>query len=176
MVLRAFACYDDQADYVQGMNFVVGQLLMHCSGTLTFWLFVELIEECEMRDIYQDGLPGLQKHSYIIEKLVRKHLPDLQQHFDQHSISPEMYASDWIFSLFCSVLPDYNSQVTASFFSGFFNYKWEYFYKLILSILQHLKPKLLQAQDMMLIMQEIKRAMSNKNDNYSHVSNNNLNH
>jgi hypothetical protein len=23
-VLRAFACYDNQADYVQGMNFLVG--------------------------------------------------------------------------------------------------------------------------------------------------------
>lgn len=51
-VLRAFACYDNQADYVQGMNFLVGQLLMHCSDTLAFWLFVELIEEYELRDIY----------------------------------------------------------------------------------------------------------------------------
>ena len=58
-VLQAFSCYDEKVDYVQGMNFLVGQLLMHCSGTLTFWLFVELIEECELRDIYQVGLPGL---------------------------------------------------------------------------------------------------------------------
>lgn len=51
-VLRAFACYDNQADYVQGMNFLVGQLLFHCSDTLSFWLFVELIENYELRDIY----------------------------------------------------------------------------------------------------------------------------
>ena len=51
-VLRAFACYDKQVDYVHGMNFIVGHLLVHCSETMAFWLFVELIEECELRDIF----------------------------------------------------------------------------------------------------------------------------
>jgi hypothetical protein len=88
------------------MNFLVGQLLMHCSDTLAFWLFVELIEECELRDIYQVGLPGLHKHAYIIQMLVAKHLPKLSEHFEEHSVRPEMYASDWIFSLFASVLPE----------------------------------------------------------------------
>ena len=102
---------------------------------MSFWLFVELIEECELRDIYQVGLPGLGKHSTIIYLLVKKHLPDLQSHFSEHSVKPEMYARDWIFSLFTSVLPETNSKVTASFFSQFFVYKWEFFYKLVLSIL-----------------------------------------
>jgi hypothetical protein len=108
---------------------------MHCSGTLCFWLFVDLIEEYELRDIYQVGLPGHKKHTYIIEMLVRKHLPELAEHFEMNQVQPEMYASDWIFSLFCSVLPENNSKVTASFFNQFFAHKWEFFYKLILSIL-----------------------------------------
>ena len=111
---------------------------MHCSDTLAFWLFVELIEECELRDIYQDGLPGLGKHSTIIAILVKKHLPVLHKHFYEHQVRPEMYASDWIFSLFASVLPESNSKVTASFFNQFFLHKWEFFYKLILSILEHI--------------------------------------
>lgn len=99
------------------MNFLVGQLLMHCTDTVAFWLFVELIEECELRDIYQVGLPGLQKHSRIIEMLVKKHLPVLADHFAEHLVQPEMYASDWIFSLFCSVLPENQTNITASFFN-----------------------------------------------------------
>lgn len=90
---------------------------MHCSGSLAFWLFVQLIEECELRDIFQVGLPGLQKHSYIIKMLVAKHLPRLSSHFEEHMVQPEMYASDWIFSLFCSVLPENQSKITASFFT-----------------------------------------------------------
>ena len=79
---------------------------MHCSSTLTFWLFVELIEECELRDIYQDGLPGLQKHANIIQQLLKEHLPKLAAHFEEHQVTPVMFASDWIFSLFSSVLPE----------------------------------------------------------------------
>ena len=130
------------------MNFLVGQLLMHCSGTLTFWIFLTLIEECEMRDIYQVGLPGVQKHIEIIQLLVREHLPEIADLFDEHQVTPMMYAGEWIFSLFCSILPDHNSKVTAEFFNQFLYHKWEFFYKLILSILEHLKAKLLEEEDM----------------------------
>ena len=84
--------------------------------------------------------------------LVKKHLPDLSEHFAEHQVRPEMYASDWIFSLFSSVLPETNSKVTASFFTQFFKYKWEFFYKLILSILEHIEARLLEAQDMFNIL------------------------
>ena len=152
------------------MNFLVGQLLMHCTDTLAFWLFVELIEECELSDIFQVGLPGLHKHGYIISMLVKKHLPELADHFEEHNVQPAMYASDWIFSLFASVLPETNSKVTASFFTQFFKFKWEFFYKLVLSILNHIKPKLFEAQDMFSILQQIKIAMSNKNDPYNYAT------
>jgi hypothetical protein len=125
------------------MNFIVGQLLMHCNSTLAFWLFVELIEECELRDIFQPNLPGLNKHTYIIRLLVMKHLPKLHDHFESFSVRPEMYASDWIFSVFTSVLPENETAITSAFFSSFFKYKWEFFYKLILTILQHIQDKLL---------------------------------
>lgn len=70
--------------------------------------------------------------------LVKEHLPKLAEHFQEHQVRPEMYASDWIFSLFASVLPETLSHVTAEFFNKFFVYKWEFFYKLILSILEHI--------------------------------------
>ena len=88
------------------MNFVVGQLLMHCSDGMSFWLFVELIEEYELREIYQDGLPGLTKHLTIIYILVKKHLPKLYKHFRDHHIRPELYASDWVLSMFSNALPE----------------------------------------------------------------------
>ena len=93
---------------------------MHCNTSLTFWLFIELIEECELRDIFQKDLPGLNKHTYIIRLLVKKHLPEIHEHFEEHQVRPEMYASDWIFSVFTSVLPEDDSEITAAFFSLFF--------------------------------------------------------
>lgn len=45
------------------MNFIVGSLIFHANEVMAFWLFVSLIEDCELRDIYMPGLPGLFKHS-----------------------------------------------------------------------------------------------------------------
>ena len=80
-VLTAFSNYDQQVDYVQGMNFIVGALLLHSNEVMAFWLFVSLIEDCEMRDIYMNGLPGLYKHSLIINSLIIGNLTDLSEHF-----------------------------------------------------------------------------------------------
>ena len=82
-----------------------------------------------------------------------KHLPKLHEHFEEHSVRPEMYASDWIFSVFCSVLPEEDSSITASFFEKFFKYKWEFFYKLVLTILNHIQDKLLAQDDMFSCLQ-----------------------
>ena len=80
------------------------------------------------------------------------------------SVRPEMYASDWIFSVFTSVLPEKNSKVTSKFFSLFLEHKWEFFYKLILTILKHSQAKILAHDDMFSILQEVKVTMSSKND------------
>jgi hypothetical protein len=69
-VLLAFSKYDCTTGYVQGMNFIVGCLLLHCSEEATFWLFSSLIEDYQMRDIYIPGVPGLYKHSSVFESLL----------------------------------------------------------------------------------------------------------
>lgn len=45
------------------MNFIVGALLYHAPEEIAFWLFISLIEDHELRDIYLPGLPGLYKHT-----------------------------------------------------------------------------------------------------------------
>ena len=69
-VLTAFSIYERKICYVQGMNFIVAQLLLHCSETFAFWLFVALIKDCDMRDIYGPQLSGLFKHCMVLEVLI----------------------------------------------------------------------------------------------------------
>ena len=43
---------------------------MHCSEELCFYLFVKLVEECNLRDIYMnDQTPGVFKHKYIADQI-----------------------------------------------------------------------------------------------------------
>ena len=78
-VLTAYAKYDRQIGYVQGMNFIVGSLLYHCSEEITFWLFVTLIEDHGMRDIYLPGFPGLQRHISTIERIINSTFKDIAE-------------------------------------------------------------------------------------------------
>jgi hypothetical protein len=135
-VLTAFANYDTQVDYVQGMNFVVAALLLHCSEVIAFWLFVALIEDFEMRDIYLPKLPGLFKHSQMIDILIEQHLPEVHSHFNEHSIKAELFASEWIFGLFSSVIP---VDFMGLFFDEFFKRSWVFFYQLVLQLMHHHK-------------------------------------
>jgi len=100
-------------------------LLLHCSETFAFWLFVALIEDCEMRDIYEPELSGLFKHSLMIELLLQANLPMLHHRLTESNIRSNVYASEWIFGLFASVIPcDY----MGNFLDQFFKHKWVFFY------------------------------------------------
>lgn len=79
-VLLAYAKYDTQVGYVQGMNFVVAALLYHCSEEVAFWLFVTLLEDYEIRDVYLAGLPGLYRHTHIIGSLLQRNFRELTEH------------------------------------------------------------------------------------------------
>lgn len=131
------------------MNFIVASLLLHCSETMAFWLFLSLIEDCGLRDIFTPKLPGLYKHSQMIEFLLEKHLPELHNHFVHHNIKAEMYASEWIFGLFSSVVP---LEFMGDFYSCFFTQRWIYFYKLVLTILKTHQAELLCEEELYSIL------------------------
>lgn len=139
-VLVAFAKYDTQLGYVQGMNFVVGALLWHTTEEDAFWLFVSLLEDYELRDNYLPRLPGLSKHAQMIDVLVLEYLPALHFHFAEHRVLVEMYATDWCFSLFGSVVP---IKELAPIYDKFFREGWIFFYKIVLVILKRLEKILL---------------------------------
>lgn len=67
--------------YVQGMNFIMGALLYHCSEEIAFWLFTTLIYEYQLSELYERRLPGLAKHCEIIDKLILAAFPHVHNHF-----------------------------------------------------------------------------------------------
>ena len=124
-ILIAFSNHEREICYVQGMNFIVAQLLLHCSETLAFWLFVSLIKDYEMRHIYGPKLEGLFKHSLVLELLIQANLPELHSRLVRFNLRANIYAGEWIFGLFASVIPCEHYGV---FFDEFFEKKWSFFY------------------------------------------------
>lgn len=119
-VLNAIALYDSKLGYVQGMNFVAGAILIHCEESIAFWLFIELLENYEMREVYDDGLIGMYRHSAILEKFISKYMPEINDHFEEVDVKVEMFMSDWVISFLCSYIPlsRLNTFLTAFFQRG----------------------------------------------------------
>ena len=144
-ILYSYFIYDPQLGYTQGMNLLVGALLIHAEENVAFWLFVTLIEDYEVRDVFSDSMRGIQKHWKTINNLVGIYLPRLSAHFDEHDIQIEMFASPWILSLFWSIIP---VPFLHWFLTRFFKEKWIAFYRVWISILSYLQPKILRTRDL----------------------------
>ena len=139
-MLHGFIAYNPNLGYVQGMNYIAATLLWHSTEVDAFWLFVVLFEDFELRDNFIPGFPGLTKHYHIIDFLINHHLPELYTHFLNLSISVQMFCTEWIMTLFTSIIPlEFSFRVLGNFFK----FGWVFFYKLCLEFIKRLEKKLL---------------------------------
>jgi len=126
------------------MNFIVGALLYHASEEITFWLFVSLVEDYELRDLYLPGIPGLYKHTQIVDLLIFIHNRNVFSHFSKHQIKTEVLIIDWLFSLFSSVII---IEKMGLFLDHFFDTGWVFFYKFIIHIINTFEKEILDQED-----------------------------
>jgi len=72
-----------------------------------------------------------------------------------------MYASDWVFALFANIIP---VQQMNHFFDNFFEDGWSFFYKVTLTLMRLLQPRIMQTEEMSEVLDLIKLANNRKND------------
>ena len=144
-ILYSYFIYDPQLGYTQGMNLIVGALLMHAEESVAFWLFVTLIEDYDMRDVFTDSLGKVTHHCKVMQSLINHYLPKIAIHLDKLDIQVEMFATPWIMSLFWGIIP---VPFLHWFLTRFFKNKWMAFYRIFLSILEYLEPQILSSNDL----------------------------
>lgn len=136
-VLSTFVKYDPMLGYVQGMNFITASLIWHSTEEDAFWLLVMLMEDYELRSNFLPNLPGLAIHCKVIDLLTHDHMTRLYYLLESYHLQSEMYASEWLFSLFSNMVPP---QEMSFILDRFFAHGWPFFYRLILVILSKLSP------------------------------------
>jgi CDGSH-type Zn-finger protein len=143
-VLRAFSNYDNSIKYCQGMNFIVGFLLYHSEEHIAFWLFVSLIEEYDLRNIFMENFPGLKLHVKRLETILKNEYPSYWKNFENMGVNVEIFLVEWLFSLFSSLIP---LELQMDFYKGFFSQGWLFFYKMCISCILNLKGKFYEADE-----------------------------
>ena len=59
-MLKAYAAYDEEVNYCQGMNFLAGLLLTYLDPSAAFGVLVILMQERGLRELYKTNLSVLQ--------------------------------------------------------------------------------------------------------------------
>ncbi|XP_062863839.1 uncharacterized protein tbc1d12a [Trichomycterus rosablanca] len=104
-VLGAYTCYRPDVGYVQGMSFIAAVLILNLEEADAFIAFANLLNKpCQMAFFRVDHDVML-KYFAAFEVFFEENLPRLFQHFQNHSLTPDFYLIDWIFTLYSKPLP-----------------------------------------------------------------------
>lgn len=104
-VCKAYAVYDEEVGYCQGLSFLVAALLLHMPEEQAFCVFVRIMQHYGLRDLFRNNFDELYLKFYQLEKLLEEHLPALHQHFNTIGIEPFTYASQWFLTVFTAKFP-----------------------------------------------------------------------
>ncbi len=94
-VVKAYSLYDEECGYCQGMQFIVGPLLLNMPDEEAFSTLVRLMKVYDLRGHFIPNMPSLQLRLYQFNRLVEDMLPLLHMHLTRIGIKGSMYASQW---------------------------------------------------------------------------------
>ncbi len=122
-ILKAYAAFDPELGYTQGMNEIVGVVLMVMSNynpsnqyqdTLqipksaeknTFWILVYLMQELKYRDSFKDSCPKLMENIFKFESMLREEAPDMLEHMEMNGVTCHSAFTHIFLTLACQHSP-----------------------------------------------------------------------
>ncbi|KAK0543573.1 GTPase-activating protein [Tilletia horrida] len=104
-VIKAYSLYDEECGYCQGMQFVVGPLLLNMPDEEAFSTLARLMKSYDLRGHYIPNMPSLQLRLYQFDRLLEEFLPLLHRHLTRQGVKSSMYAAQWFMTLFSYRFP-----------------------------------------------------------------------
>lgn len=140
-VMKAYSLVDREVGYCQGSAFIVGLLLMQMPEEEAFCVFVRLMQEYRLRELFKPSMAELGLCIYQFEYLLQEQLPELNVHFRSQSFHTSMYASSWFLTLFLTFLP---LPIATRIFDIFMYEGLEIIFRVGMAILQYNQTDLIQ--------------------------------
>ena len=148
-VLRAYAAFDTELGYCQGMGFIVAVLLSYASEEESFWGLVGLIKgnRYHLNGLFEAGMEKTALLLHQCRGLMKRHLPVILQHFDQEDAKmgyepaehngnePQdmimsMIVSQWYITLFANQFP---FDLVVRIWDAFFFEGWKVIHRVVLA-------------------------------------------
>ena len=115
-ILKAFWNLDKEVGYCQGMNLIVGFLLLLSEGNEldTFYLLISNFSSTfkerkkfnySFRGLFSEEFPLLYFLNFIFDILLEENIPEVKHHLDEMGITYDLWIGQWFQTLFTIVLP-----------------------------------------------------------------------
>ncbi|XP_072420125.1 EVI5-like protein isoform X5 [Chiloscyllium punctatum] len=140
-VMKAYSLVDREVGYCQGSAFIVGLLLMQMPEEEAFCVFVRLMQEYRLRELFKPSMAELGLCIYQFEYLIQDQLPELHVHFRSQSFHTSMYASSWFLTIF---LTTFSLPLATRIFDIFMYEGLEIVFRIGMAILQFNQVELMQ--------------------------------
>ncbi|KAM9797003.1 ecotropic viral integration site 5 protein homolog isoform 5-T5 [Syngnathus typhle] len=140
-VMKAYSLVDREVGYCQGSAFIVGLLLMQMPEEEAFCVFVKLMLDYRLRELFKPSMAELGLCMYQFESMIQEDLPELHIHFQAQSFHTSMYASSWFLTIFLTTFP---LPVATRIFDIFMCEGLEIVFRVGLAILQMNQAELIQ--------------------------------
>lgn len=102
---KAYSVYDEEVGYCQGFSFIAAVLLLHMPEEEAFAVFVKIMSDYGVREMYKSGFVDLHLRLFQLEQLIEEYIPDLRAHFRELGLEVHMFASQWFLTLFAAKFP-----------------------------------------------------------------------
>lgn len=104
-ILMRYSCFNTTVGYVQGMNYLVTILfLFYKNEKETFSAIHCLMTSYCVEELYQTGFHKLKQIFSLLDKTIENKFPDISNHFDKTWVTPELFTTQWIMTLFTAEL------------------------------------------------------------------------
>ncbi|XP_050818109.1 ecotropic viral integration site 5 protein homolog isoform X5 [Gopherus flavomarginatus] len=160
-VMKAYSLVDREVGYCQGSAFIVGLLLMQMPEEEAFCVFVKLMQDYRLRELFKPSMAELGLCMYQFEYMIQEQLPELYVHFQSQSFHTSMYASSWFLTIFLTTFP---LPIATRIFDIFMSEGLEIVFRVGLAVLQMNQAELMQL-DMEGMLQHFQKVIPHQFDN-----------
>ena len=141
---------DFNVKYCQGMNFIVAFLYsLTDDEELSYILFKSLIENTNLKSIYDRKFELLHCYFYILERLISFFLPVLKKKFEDIQMNIDCFSSAYFLTLFSNVfILNNNCKKFMTFiFENFIINGWKVIFKSILAVLKYNEEEIMNKKE-----------------------------
>ncbi|EMP36617.1 Ecotropic viral integration site 5 protein like protein [Chelonia mydas] len=158
--IKAYSLVDREVGYCQGSAFIVGLLLMQMPEEEAFCVFVKLMQDYRLRELFKPSMAELGLCMYQFEYMIQEQLPELYVHFQSQSFHTSMYASSWFLTIFLTTFP---LPIATRIFDIFMSEGLEIVFRVGLAVLQMNQAELMQL-DMEGMLQHFQKVIPHQFD------------